>query len=84
MDERRGVTGLPPLAEGTAMFLLRAFAVWLVLMAAESVYGTLRTLLLAPRIGDFPARQASVITGSLLIVGIASLFIRWVQAGTLT
>ncbi len=64
------------------MFLLRAFVVWLVMMVAESVHGTLRTLLLAPRIGDFPARQVGVVTGSLLVFGIAWLFIRWVRAGT--
>jgi hypothetical protein len=52
------------------------------MMVAESVHGTLRTLLLAPRTGDFQARQVSVVTGTLLIFGIAWLFIRWVQAGT--
>lgn len=52
---------------------LRAFLVWLVLMAAETVHGTLRQLLLAPRLGDRPARQVAVFTGSLLILSIVSL-----------
>jgi apolipoprotein N-acyltransferase len=64
------------------MFLLRGFAVWLVMMAAETLHGTLRTLLLAPQIGDFPARQVGVPIGSLLIFGIAYLFVRWVRAVT--
>jgi hypothetical protein len=64
------------------MFLLRALAVWLVLMVAESVHGTLRTLLLAPLIGDFEARQISVFTGSLLILAVAYLFVRWIRANT--
>lgn len=64
------------------MFLSRAIAVWLVLMVAESIHGTLRTLLLAPLVGDFKARQISVFTGSLLMLAVAYLFVRWIRAGT--
>ena len=64
------------------MFLLRALAVWLVLIVAESVHGVLRTLLLAPVVGDFKARQISVFTGSLLILAVAYLFVRWIRPGT--
>jgi hypothetical protein len=64
------------------MYLLRAFAVWLVMMAAETAHGVLRGLLLVPLVGDLPARQVGVLIGSLLILGIAWLFIRWVRAGT--
>ncbi len=64
------------------MWLLRAFVVWLVMMIVETVHGVLRTLLLVPLVGDFHARQLGVITGSLLIFGIAWLFVRWVRAGT--
>lgn len=64
------------------MFLLRALAVWLVLMVAESVHGTLRMLLLAPFVGDFKARQISVFTGSLLILAVTYLFVRWIRAET--
>jgi hypothetical protein len=39
------------------MFLLRAFVVWLVLMAVEVLHGALRTLLLAPVVGGFQARR---------------------------
>ena len=64
------------------MFLLRALAVWLVIIAVETVHGILRTLLLVPMMGDFPARQISVFTGSLLIFGVTLLFINWIAART--
>lgn len=47
---------------------------------AESVHGTLRQLILAPRVGDFPARRIAFFVGLLLIFGIAYLFIRWIAA----
>lgn len=59
---------------------LRAFAVWLVIIFVESVHGTLRQLFLVPVLGDFRARQVSVLTGSLLIFLVAWLFIRWLGA----
>jgi hypothetical protein len=62
------------------MYLSRAFIVWLVIIFAESVHGTLRQLFLAPLIGDFPARRVAFFTGMLLIFLIARLFIRWMAA----
>jgi hypothetical protein len=62
--------------------VLRAVLVWLVIIAAETVHGFLRTLLLVPLVGDFPARRVSVLTGSLLIFGVALVFVRWIAAGT--
>ena len=64
------------------MYLLRAFAVWLVMMAAETAHGVLRGLLLVPQVADLPARQIGVPIGSILILVIAWLFIRWVGADT--
>ncbi|MCX6621938.1 MAG: hypothetical protein NTY38_12865 [Acidobacteria bacterium] len=58
----------------------RAAVVWLVLMAVEVVHGTARTLLLAPRIGDFPARRLSVFTGSALILWMVWLWTPWLAA----
>jgi hypothetical protein len=60
----------------TAVF--RAFIVWLVLMGVEVVHGTLRTIILAPRVGDFCARQIAVFTGWLLILVISFFMIGWV------
>lgn len=64
------------------MYLLRALAVWLLIMTAESFHGALRQMLLAPLVGDFPARRISFFTGMLLIFGITYLFIRWIRAET--
>ncbi len=64
------------------MFLLRALVVWLVIIAVETIHGILRTLLLVPMMGDFPARQISVFTGSFLIFGVTLFFINWIAAKT--
>ncbi len=62
------------------MVLIRAFLVWLVIIAAETVHGILRGVLLVPIVGDLPARQIGVLIGSLLIFTVAYLFIRWMAA----
>lgn len=64
------------------MLWLRAFAVWLVLIAMEILHGILRSIVLVPLVGDFRARQVGVFTGSLLNLGIACLFIRWIGVRT--
>lgn len=64
------------------MHWLRVFAVWLVIIGAESVHGALRMKFLTPVVGDFRARQISVFTGALLILGIAWLFVRWMRTTT--
>ena len=64
------------------MFLLRALVVWLVIIAVETAHGILRTLLLVPMMGDFPARQISVFTGSLLIFGVTLFLIKRIAART--
>jgi len=61
----------------------RALAVWLLIMVAESIHGTLRQLFLAPLIGDLPARQWGVLAGSVIILVIAVLCIRWISARSL-
>ena len=65
------------------MVLIRAFLVWLIIIAAETVHGILRGVLLVPIVGDLPARQIGVLIGSLLIFGVACLFIRWIAARTM-
>jgi hypothetical protein len=64
------------------MLLLRAFAVWLAIIAVETAHGILRAALLAPVVGDLPARQIGVPTGSLLIFAVACLCVRWIAATT--
>lgn len=62
------------------MFLLRAIVVWFIIMVAESIHGTLRTLYLEPWLGSMRARQVSVFTGCILIFVITMLCIRWIDA----
>jgi hypothetical protein len=60
--------------------LLRGFAVWLLIALAETVHGTVRTIFLKPVVGDLPSRQLGLITGSMMILLIAFLTIRWIGA----
>lgn len=53
------------------MLIFISIIVWLIIIAAESFHGTLRTLFLEPAIGDFRARQISVFTAALIIFAIA-------------
>jgi hypothetical protein len=62
--------------------LLRASAVWVAILALEVVHGVLRTMLLLPIVGDWRARQIGVAIGSLLILLVAWLTIRWIGART--
>lgn len=64
------------------MLLLRAFLVWLLIIAVETVHGILRGFLLVPLVGELPARQIGVPIGSLLIFIVACLCVRWVAART--
>jgi hypothetical protein len=61
----------------------RAFAVWLVIIVAESAHGALRQLFLTPIVGDLRARQVGVLVGSLIIFAIALLASRWLGARSL-
>lgn len=56
----------------------RAFAIWLALVATESVHGVWRRLVLEPRLGDLRARQVSVFSGALLIVLVFWFTLKWV------
>jgi hypothetical protein len=62
--------------------LVRAGIVWVLLIAAEVVHGIARTVWLAPVVGDFRARQIGVFSGSLLILVIVCVTIRWMQVPT--
>ena len=60
----------------------RAVAVWLVIIAAETLHGIARTLWLAPIVGDFRARQIAVFTGTIIILTVTAIFIRWLEPPT--
>ena len=59
---------------------LRAFLVWLLIIGVETLHGILRQLTLAPWLGDRTARRVAVLTGSALILTIAVLTSRWLDA----
>ncbi len=61
------------------MIYLRSIAIWLVFIIIESLNGTIRTLWLVASLGDLLAHQVSFVTGSLLILMIATIFVRWLK-----
>jgi len=64
----------------TAVAFLRAHIVWFILIAAEILPGIARAVLLVPYMGDFRSRQIGVGTGSLIILAIDLVFVRWIGA----
>lgn len=60
----------------------RILGAWCLLMLVESVHGTLRELLLAPRLGSLPARQLTVFTGAALILLVTVALARWLGPAT--
>jgi hypothetical protein len=61
--------------------LLRPLAVWLAFILAESVLGALRSLISAPQL-ELIARQAGVVVGALLILGLSWINLRWMRIRT--
>jgi hypothetical protein len=60
----------------------RATAVWLLILATESVNGTMRRMWLVPALGEHTAHQIGVPIASALILFIAWLTARWLDART--
>lgn len=60
----------------------RAIAIWLLILAAESIAGTIRRIWLVPALGEHTAHQIGVVAASLLILFIAWLTARWLDART--
>jgi hypothetical protein len=63
-----------------ASMVFRVVAAWLVLIIAESAHGTVRELWLRPYVGDLRARQIALLTGSVIVLGIAYAFLPWIRA----
>ncbi len=66
------------------MYLIKAFIIWLLIILAESVHGTIRQLFFAPIFGDFPARRIAVVTAMILIFIITYFSIRWINVPSTT
>ena len=64
------------------VLLVRAFAIWILIAVAETLHGVARTLFLMPIVGDRSSRQLGVFIGSIMILGIAWLFVNWIRATT--
>jgi hypothetical protein len=62
---------------------LRAALVWLLIMAGESVFGTIRTLFVEPPLGPDLARQIAFPVALAWIFGATFLTIRWIGANGL-
>lgn len=60
----------------------RAVLTWMAMMLAETGQGVVREIFIAPLIGALPARQLAVFTGSLVVLAIAWLTARWINART--
>jgi hypothetical protein len=58
----------------------RATLTWMLIILAETLHGAIRTVFIAPHIGDLRARQWGVLVGSGIIFAIAWLCIRWIGA----
>ena len=61
--------------------LLRALAVWVLIILAESVQGGLRRALTGPE-AEFAVRQGSVIVGALVIFTITWFSLGWMRIRT--
>jgi len=62
------------------VIVLRPLLIWLLLIAAEIVHGIARAVLLVPYVGEFRSSQIGVGTGSLIILAVALVFVRWIGA----
>jgi len=62
----------------------RAIAIWLLILAAESIAGTIRRIWLVPALGEHTAHQIGVLAASVLILLIAWRTARWLDARTFT
>ncbi|MFM7449173.1 MAG: hypothetical protein ACKO24_11305 [Leptolyngbyaceae cyanobacterium] len=61
------------------MIILKSIVIWFVFIFIESLNGAARIFWLVPLLGDPLAHQVSFVTGSVLILVIATLSIRWLH-----
>ena len=54
----------------------------MLIILAETAHGILRELFIAPAIGNLRARQVGVLVGSVIVLGVAWLTARWLDART--
>jgi hypothetical protein len=59
--------------------IARGVVVWVCIIIVEVLHGIARTTFLAPMVGDFRARQIAVLTGSVLVVLVATSLVGWLR-----
>lgn len=62
------------------MIVRRALAVWLLIIAAETVHGILRGFFLVPIVGEMRAGRIGMPVGALIILLITLWCITWIRA----
>jgi hypothetical protein len=62
------------------MMAIRSLAIWLLLITAEILHGIARGIFLVPHVGECRSSQIGVFTGSLIILAIALVSVRWIGA----
>lgn len=65
---------------GKYTFLARSFAVWLIIIAAETINGAMREIFVVPVVGIHLAKQISFASAIVLITVITLYFIQWIGA----
>jgi len=70
----------PAVHQALFRITIRAITVWLVLIMAEILHGIARGIFLVPHVGEFRSSQIGVFTGSIIILAIAVVFVRWIGA----
>ena len=73
------VNGSPERQVDTAPWQ-RGLLAWMLIILAETAHGMLRVLFIAPAIGDLRARQVGVLVGSVIVLAVAWLTARWLDA----
>jgi hypothetical protein len=82
-DAQRDLPHDPPSPTGRARTPWRhGAALWWLLMACESVNGSLRELVLEPWLGAVGAGRLSFALAALLVLAVATIFAPWMQART--
>lgn len=61
--------------------LLRGLIVWITIMAAESVHGALRRVLLSPEVG-FAIHALSIVIALAIVFGLTWIFMSWIRLRT--
>lgn len=59
--------------------MYRGIAVWLLIMAVETVHGILRGIFLVPRVGEAAAGRIGWPVAAVLVIAIATATARWVN-----